>query len=234
MTTLIAERGVAPWRRRLYLPSYQVADAARYSGISANTIRNWQDETNTGRKALGHRDKGEPLNYYQLVEVAFVAALRRAGVKLTEIKNAREFMAQEFSTEYPFAATKFKTDGKDIWVSLDKMVAGESSKKLVKVNRGGQLAWADVVATKFTEFDYEEDLAVRWHPRGKSSPVFIDPRISFGAPTVKGIATWAIRGRYNAGESREDIAEDFAITEREVDFALKFEGIDLNELKAWH
>jgi uncharacterized protein (DUF433 family) len=222
------------WRERLALPAYLVADAARYAGISANTIRNWQTETNWGRKALGHRDKGESLNYFQLVEVAFVAALRRAGVRLDQIKNAREYMAVEFGTEYPFAATRFKTDGKDIWVRLDAFVPGASSKKLVKVNRGGQLAWAEVVATKFTEFDYENDLAVRWHPRGKTSPVFIDPRISFGAPTVKGIATWAIRGRHEAGESIDEIAEDFEITKREVDSALQFEGIDLSELRAWH
>jgi uncharacterized protein (DUF433 family) len=222
------------WRDRLTLPVYQVADAARYAGISANTIRNWQAETGLGRKALGHRDKGERLSYYQLVEVAIVASLRGAGLSLEQIKNAREYLAVAFGTEYPFAAARFKTDGKDILVSLDQFVPGESSKKLVKVNKGGQLAWAEIIATKFTEFDYEDDLAVRWHPRGKSSDVFIDPRISFGAPTVKGVSTAIIRGRFKAGEPVGDIAEDFAITEREVDSALQFEGIDLSELRAWH
>jgi uncharacterized protein (DUF433 family) len=234
VATLTAERGVAPWKRRLYLPSYRVADAARYADISANTIRNWQADTGHGRPTLSHREKGDGLNYLQLVELALIAAMRRAGVKLPEIKNAREYMCQEFSTEYPFATTRFKTDGKDVWVGLDEIIDGESSKKLVKVNKGGQLAWAEVVATKFTEFDYEGDLALRWHPRGKSSPVYIDPRISFGAPIVKGIATWAIKGRFDAGESIQDIAEDFSISAHEVGSALKFEGIDLAELKAWH
>lgn len=231
MATLIVERGVAPWKRRLYLPAYKVADAARYADISGNTIRNWQDET--ARAAIADREKGQSLSYLQLVEVAFVAALRRAGVKLQQIKNAREYLAQHFETEYPFAHKGFKTDGKDLWMSLDKLVAGQSSKKLVKLNSGGQLAWADVVATKFTEFKYEDDVAVQWHVAGTKSPVLIDPRVSFGAPMVGGVATWAIKGRWQAGESLDDIAEDFLLKRAEVSEALKFEGIDLSKLKAW-
>jgi uncharacterized protein (DUF433 family) len=118
-------------------------------------------------------------------------------------------------------------------MSLDSLVAGESKKKLVKVNRGGQIAWADVVEMKFTEFEYDNDIAVKWHVAGKGSPILIDPRISFGAPMVNGVATWAIKGRWEAGESIDDIAEDFSLAPAEVGHALKFEGIDLTELRAW-
>ncbi|MGE4240134.1 DUF433 domain-containing protein [Ramlibacter sp.] len=234
MTTLIAERGIAPWRRRLFLPAYKVADAARYAGISGQTIRNWQVSTDFHRPAIAERESGTALNYLQLVEVAFVAAMRRAGVKLQEIKNAREYVALQLQSEYPFAEKSFKTDGKDIWMSLDNLVAGESKSKLVKVNKGGQIAWAEIVETKFTEFEYEEDLAVRWHVAGPHSPVVIDPRVSFGAPMVRGIATWAIKGRWTAGESLKDIAEDFLLQSDQVTEALRFEGIDLSQLRAWH
>ena len=53
--------------------------------------------------------------------------------------------------------------------------------------------------------------------------VVIDPRISFGAPAVKGIATWALSGREKAGESIADIAEDFGLTLEDVKAALTFE-----------
>jgi len=231
---LTAERGIAPWKRRLYLPAYRVADAARYANISGQTIRNWQHSTDLNRPAIGERDSGESLNYLQLVEVAFVSAMRRAGVKLPEIKNAREYLSVQLKSEFPFAEKSFMTDGKDIWMSLDKIVAGESTQKLVKVNRGGQIAWAEIVATKFTEFEYEDNLAVRWHVAGPESPVLIDPRVSFGSPMVKGISTWAIKGRWDAGESLPDIAEDFQLQSDQVAEALQFEGIKLSELKAWH
>ena len=216
------------------LPAYRVVDAARYAGISGQTILNWEAETRPGKKAVSERQQGVSLNYYQLVEIAFVAALRKHNVKLEVIKDAREFMASRLNAEYPFAMHRFKTDGKNILMDYAQFVEGQDPNKLIILNKGGQLAWSNILGDKFTEFEYEDDLAVRWHPDGNDSPVLIDPRISFGAPTVKGIATWAIRGRYDAGESREDIAEDFSITESEVEQALKFEGIDLTQLKAWH
>ncbi|TFZ02731.1 DUF433 domain-containing protein [Ramlibacter henchirensis] len=217
----------------MFLPAYRVSDAARYADISGQTIRNWQAAGDCVPPAIGERERGESLSYLQLVEVAFVAAMRRTGVKLQDIKNAREYLAVQLQSEYPFAERRFKTDGKDIWMSLDNLVAGESRSKLVKVNKGGQIAWAEIVQTRFTEFEYEDDLAVRWHVAGTDSPIVIDPRVSFGAPAVKGIATWAIKGRWQAGESIDDIADDFSLPESEVKQALQFEGIDLSELKAW-
>ncbi len=53
----------------------------------------------------------------------------------------------------------------------------------------------------------------------------IDPRIAFGAPTVSGLPTWVIRGRYLTGETIADIVEDFEICESAVRDALAFEGI---------
>lgn len=232
MATLISERGVPPWRRRLTLPAYKVGDAARYAGITAKTINNWQEKDDK-KSVIAARDSGESLNYLQLVEVAFVAAMRRAGVTLPAIKNAREYIAQKLGSEFPFAEQRFKIDGKNLWMQLGAFVPGAAANKLVKVNRGGQLAWAEIVATKFTEFSYENDIAVQWHVAGPESPVLIDPRVSFGAPMVGGIATWAIKGRWKAGESPEDIAEDFSIDVSEVEHALKFEGIDLSTLQAW-
>lgn len=89
----------------------------------------------------------------------------------------------------------------------------------------GQLAWESVIG-RLKEFDYEDaGIVLRWHVAGPASPIIIDPRISFGTPTVKGTPTWIIRGRYDAGESDGDIAEDFGIEKEEVREALKFEGV---------
>jgi hypothetical protein len=66
---------------------------------------------------------------------------------------------------------------------------------LVKASQAGQLAWKDIIR-RLKEFEYEhEGVAIRWHVAGTSSPIIIDPRISFGAPTVGGTPTWIIKGR---------------------------------------
>jgi len=236
MAKLVSRDDNAPWRRRLTLPAYQVKEAARYAGITSQTILNWQKDGISSGAALSSRDKGVALSYLQLVEVAFVAALRKIGVKLEDIRNAHDYMAQKLSAEYPFAQHRFKTDGQDILMELPQFVKGASKQKLVVVNRGGQTGWAEVLKTKFEEFDYLNDLAIRWKPAGKSSHIEIDPRISFGAPIVDGIPTWAIKGRWDAGESLEDIADDFSLKPSLVKEALQFEGIVTNNnknIQAW-
>jgi uncharacterized protein (DUF433 family) len=60
---------------------------------------------------------------------------------------------------------------------------------------------------------------------GVSSPIIIDPRILFGSPAINGTPTWIIKGRWNAGESDTDIAEDFGLQNDEVRKALEFERV---------
>ena len=225
MSTLIAVPGKEPWRRRLTLPSYHVKDAARYANITSKTILNWQRQAANAGAALSSRDKGVALSYLQLVEVAFVAVLRDLGVKLVDIRNARDYMAQKFNAEYPFAQKRFKSDGQDILMELPEFAKDASKNNLVKVNKGGQIAWGEIIECKFEEFDYAKDLAVCWRVGGKGSLIQIDPRISFGAPAIKGVPTWVVKGRWEVGESIEDIAEDFNLKEDFVFEALRFEGI---------
>jgi len=66
---------------------------------------------------------------------------------------------------------------------------------------------------------------VRWWPVGRDTPIVIDPRVSFGRPYVasKGVSTDAIRSRFVARESIDDIVDDFDLTEEEVEAALRFD-----------
>lgn len=227
---LIAVSDAEPWRRRLTLPAYQVNETARYAGITTQTIRNWQRAEGGRAGALARRPKGAALSYLQLVEVAFVSVMRGIGIPLAEIKDTRDYVAQQLQSEYPFAQHRFLTDGQNIIMELKEFEPGASPDKLVLVGKGGQLAWKDIIARKFAEFDYKQGLAARWHVAGKDSPVIIDPQIAFGAPAVRGVPTWAISGRSNAGEAIVDIAQDFMIDPADVERALAFEGRDRKQL----
>lgn len=205
------------------MPAYQVNEAARYARITSQTIRNWQTKGDGAKPAVAHRDKGKALSYFQLVEVAFVAVMRRMGLKLSVIKDARDFIAQHINSEFPFVENKFRVQGARILMTLKQFDATAPSNKLVVVSHGGQLEWGEMLGRKFEEFDYQKGLAVRWHIAGRSSPILIDPQIAFGAPQIKGVPTWAISGRKKAGESLEDIADDFSLKIPEVEKALQFE-----------
>jgi uncharacterized protein (DUF433 family) len=221
MTTLESERRDEPWRRRLYLPAYQIAEAAKYAQIAPQTVAAWHK---IEAAMLSQREKRAALNYFQLIEVAVVAAFRKAGVPLGRIRAAREWAAQVLKSEHPFAEFRFKEEAKHLWLDSSQLVDVKPG-TVIQADQGGQLAWEGVIG-RLQEFVYEpEGIVLQWRVAGLDSPIIIDPRISFGAPTVRGTPTWVIKGRYEAGESDSDIADDFRIDKEEVRQALKFEGV---------
>lgn len=225
MSLASSNRAEDAWRSRLNLPHYQVGEAARYAQVATATIVGWQ----TAGKTISAREFGMELSYLQLIEVAVVAAMRRGGITLKEIRATRAFMQDQFKAEHPFAEYRFKSDGKSLWLS-DKDIPGIGKKRgyLIRTGQQGQLAWAPIIG-RLKEFDYErKGIVIKWHVGGEDSPVVIDPRISYGTPNVRGVPTWIIKGRWSAGEELHEIAGDFGLKDGAVLDALKFEGIDTN------
>jgi uncharacterized protein (DUF433 family) len=203
----------------MYLPSYQIREAADYAEISPQTVVAWHK---IDAALLAKREDRAALSYMQLIEVAVVAAFRKAGVSLKRIRAAREYAARVLRSEHPFAEFRFKEQAKHLYLDSAE-VKDLKPGTVLTADQGGQLAWESVIG-RLREFEYEkEGIVLRWHVAGIGSPIIIDPRISFGAPAVKGTPTWVILGRWNAGESDTDIAEDFGIRTEEVREALKFE-----------
>ncbi len=228
MADLIAERTGEPWRRRVYLPNYQVGEASRYAHISPQTVAAWH-RVATGKRlpTLTAKEKRAALSYMQLIEVAVVAAFRRAGISLPRIRDARDYVSKQLHADFPFARYQFKTDGKHLLLAYQQLEGRRGRDKHLVADQGGQLEWDQIIGPLLKDFEYEHErdgIVIRWHLVGRSSPIVIDPRYSFGAPIVKGTPTWAIMGRWNAGESYSDIAEDFGLTKEQVREALKFEG----------
>ena len=223
MIRLIPRPGSEPWKRRLLLPAYQLKEAARYADTHTTTVSYWHRAT---CPVLPGRRPRAALSYFQLVEVAFVAAMRAAGVSLQKIRRAREYIANNIKAEFPFATLQFKTEGQHILLDLES-IDSSTTGKLIEADQFGQYTWKEVVGNRFTQFEYENKLAMRWYLAGRDSPIVIDPQISFGAPAISGVPTWAIRGRWEAGEQEEDIADDFDLSEADVGHALRFEGVEV-------
>lgn len=209
---------------RLYLPAYTYADAGRYARLPAQSVRNWF----RGQSAPGHTMRpvfGEVpdygLSYMQLVEVAFVAAMRARKLKLQVMRTAYDYVRRHMGIEYPFAQERFLTDGIDLF--LDAL---DNPNHLVSVSRPGQRAWREALERSTANFDYINHVALRWHPRGRDLSILIDPRISFGRPVIEGtgIPTTVIYERRQAGEDLDFIAEDFGLTREQVKDALWFES----------
>lgn len=211
------------WRQRLVLPAYSVADAARYAVAHPNTVSAWFSSQSRLGPTLGSRQRGQALSYMQLVEVAFVASFRRIGLKMSTIRKTRNFLAESFRSDFPFAHQRLITDGTHIMLDLKDVDPDPNLDLLIMADAAGQGAWPSVISDRFLQFEYQEGLAIRWWPRGLDFPVVIDPRISFGAPSVQGVPTWVLKGRLTAGETVDQIAEDFELSPELVTQALLFE-----------
>jgi uncharacterized protein (DUF433 family) len=213
------------WQSRLKLPVYRLADAARYAHVSGGTIRNWHRLSNQP-KVLSEKEPGEALSYLQLIELAVVSAARKAGVGLPAIRRARDYCSTKLKSDFPFAEYRFKTDGKDLWLDFVDVVGDAGSGKVLVASKHGQLGWSEIIG-RLHEFEYDRKfgLATRWYVAGRESHVIIDPRVSFGAPSVDGIPTRLIKLRLDAGEPTSYIADDYDIPEPHVIEALRFECV---------
>ncbi|HLF76840.1 MAG TPA: DUF433 domain-containing protein [Dehalococcoidia bacterium] len=223
----IEEHIAEPLRRRLYLPAYRVAEAARYAGAKPGTVSSWHTRGGRLGPVLPGREPGKPLSYLQLVEAAFVADFRSIGISMPKIRKARDYLMKRFDAEYPFAQLAVRQAGAHIVMDLLDIEPDADLGSLIIADSKGQLAWSEMVEDRFAQFEYVQEIALRWHVDGWQSPVVIDARVSFGAPSVKGVPTWALRGRRIAGETIEDIADDFGLQIDEVEAALAFEHIPL-------
>jgi len=215
------------WKSRLAIPAYRVGEAASYAHISPQTVAAWHKSTRSDASApLGGKEKGAGLSFLQLIEIAVVAEMRRAGLKLSEIARARKYLTKSFDLEFPFAQMRFKTDGVEVLLDRDTPLDQDDVEKLISANYGGQLVWRDFLAERLKEFNYDDSGAVSvWHVAGRQKPITIDPKIAFGAPQVSGVRTAIIRDRWLSGSEVDDIADDFGVSESEAIEALLFEGI---------
>ena len=154
--------------------------------------------------------------------------MRQLGISLTKIRRTREYAKRELSSDHPFTEYDWKTNGVHLLLGLEEVDPDIHVNDLIVGNEYGQLGWHDLLNERFAEFDYEEGLVLTWRPRGRDNCVTIDPRVSFGSPTAGGIATWAIREHFEAGEPLADIMDDFRLGEHQVKDALDFEGLRLS------
>jgi uncharacterized protein (DUF433 family) len=164
----------------------------------------------------------------EMIEIAFVSTFRVAGVSLQRIRKAREYAQNEWNIDFPFARLRFKTDGHHVFLDLEKEEPDRATNKIIVASEYGQVAWTNLIAERFSQFTYEHELALIWHPQKDEYPsVLIDPRISFGRPNIRGVPVDALKDRYLAGETPEVIAEDFELELNEVQQGIEFTGVSL-------
>lgn len=174
---------------------YSVRDAALITHAHQRQIRGWlqgytQRKGKPAAPPILHaqhepRDGELVLGFLDLLEVAFLhrisAAVERSGRSLSwKALRAAATTARRFlHSEHPFAAKRIYTDGRNVFLEVQKETGDLALYDLVRDN----FAIYDVLVGSFiATIEYERDMPRRWTPDDRFKRIRIDPRRAFGRP----------------------------------------------------
>jgi uncharacterized protein (DUF433 family) len=215
------------------IPSYSIGDAARYLRIPPGTIRSWT----MGRiypVADGEmffqplipikKQKPRLLSFTNLVEIHVLRAIRQHHqIKLDKVRTALDFIEERFQVPHPLAREEFRTNGIDLFI--------EKYGKLINASQKGQTELKDSLKAHLERIEPDDQgLAMKLYPFPRSQEensrkiVVIDPRISFGRLVIAGtgIAAKVLSERFNAGDSIEELADDYDCDRLKIEEAIRF------------
>lgn len=212
-------------------PTYDVAEASRLLAVHVRTLEYWLEGGKQGGKvrlpvlresATGSRE----LTWGEFVEARYVRAYRRDhNVPLHALRGFIIEMRQALGVRYPLAHLQ-PWVGEGRRLLLAAQLTSELPEELwsvVEPTTGRWLLTAPAESfLEVVEFDGAQ-YALRLRPDGSLSPVVIDPEVRFGASSVGGISTAALKELFDAGDPVELVAKDYDLPLNDVVAALDFE-----------
>ena len=215
------------------IPSYSIGDAARYLRIPGGTIRSWTMGRNypvaDGEMFFQplipiKKQKPRLLSFTNLIEIHVLRAIRQHHqIKLDKVRTALDFIDEKFQVPHPLAREEFRTDGIDLFI--------EKYGKLINASQKGQTELKDSLKAHLERIEVDDEgLAKGLYPFTRSqeenSPkiLVIDPRIAFGRLVIAGtgIAAKVVSERFNAGDSIEELADDYDCDRLKIEEAIRF------------
>jgi uncharacterized protein (DUF433 family) len=169
------------------------------------------------------------LSFFNLVEAHVLNAIRQR-VPLA-ISPVLAYVEKELGIPRPLANKVFQTDGVHLFV--------EHCRELLNVSRQGQEVMRAMLGEYVERIDFGQDgLAAPLYPftrerlAGEAAEpdpkaVAFDPAISFGRLVISGtgIATSTVADRFLAGNTIDELADDFHLDRRAVEEAIRCESL---------
>lgn len=215
------------------LPAYGLPEAAYYLGIPTATLRSWvlgrdykvADGTRRFAPIIEIADrKRRLLSFVNLVEAHVLSALRREhAIQLPKVRTAIAYLRNHLHSRHPLADQQFETDGLDLFV--------QKYGTLINITRDGQLAMRNVLQSFLKRVKRDAQGApvkLYLFVRGAIDEPFavvVDPAVSFGRPVLEGtgIPTEVLAQRYKAGDSYEQLVEDYGRPKEQIEEAIRYE-----------
>lgn len=220
------------------IPSYGRMEAAHYLRIPPTTIRGWISgryyPSKVGQQfskpIIPLQDpKRRLLSFMNLVEIHVLDAIRRKHqIPLEKVRVAVNYLSKQLPSKYPLADREFETDGMDLFI--------KEFGRLINISQEGQLAIQDIMKAHLRRIERDlRGIPIKLYPFTRKRDfhefeedpraVVIDPHISFGRPVIAGtgVPTAVIAERYKAGESVDDLADDYGLKRFQIEEAIRCE-----------
>lgn len=217
------------------VPAYAIAEAARYLGMPTATLRSWvigrmypvAGGTRLFRPVIAIADKERKrLSFINLVEAHVLNAIRRTHhIALPKVRSALDYLRRQLGSPRPLIDRQFTTDNVNLFIDYYG--------RLMNITEPGQYAMREVLSEHLKLIRRDPQgipkrlflFPARAERRDREPPIMIDPRISFGRPVLvgTGISTTALTQRFEAGESMDELAEDYGRPRAQIEEAIRFE-----------
>lgn len=214
------------------IPNYSVSEAAGYLRLSEDTLRAWVYgrlcPSEEGKRFFEPlikipNPKTKQLSFINLVEAHVLSAILQVQrIRLDQLRIALDSINHHFPTPHPLSRIEFETKGLYLFV--------ETLGHLLVASNQKQLAMQKILKTFLTRIERDDaGLALRLFPFTRlpaldaPKTVVIDPRISFGRPVLAGtgIPTAILAERYKAGESIDDLADDYDCSRLQIEEGIR-------------
>ncbi len=164
-----------------------------------------------------------------LVEIHVLDAIRRKHhIPLDKVRTALIFLKRKFPSPHPLAELPFETDGLDLFIT--------KFGQLINVSQDGQLAMQEIMRAHLHRIERDvRGIPIKLFPFTRKRDIdefpkdprviVIDPYMSFGRPSLEGtgIPTAIIAERYKAGESINDLAQDYGLKPLQIEEVIRCE-----------
>jgi len=209
-------------------PAYGFREAAHYLRLPVPTLRSWCLGLGKTPPVFQMDDpRRKSLSFMNMVEAHILAGIRRHhGVGLPQVRRALDYVQEQCAVDRPLIHQSFETDGRFLFI--------QQLERLVNASKSGQLAMPDLLPQlERIERDprgFPAKLYPCTRPASACDPasdpkiVVMNPRVSFGRPSVGGVPTSAIWGRFRAGDSPHHLAADYGLPLEAIEEAIRCEA----------
>ena len=209
---------------------YTAADAGRLLGLASGKVRRWLTGHRIGdttyaplwQPQVRLEDGATFLGFRDLMELRTANHLMEAGLSAQAVRRAIEIAQEMIGDERPLSTTRFRTDGRSIFLRMAE--EGDEVKILDLFKR--QYVFAKVIEKSLKNVEFDGIAPARWRAGPPRSGVVIDPARSFGQPIddETGVPTAILARAASAATSILQVARDWEVPVRAVRDAVAFEN----------